>query len=60
MSEMSCISARSEKSLFCRVQVTVVDVFGQRHVLRALTGHTLVDVLSEHQELLGNEGIVVF
>lgn len=44
--------------LFCRVQITVVDVYGQRHVLRALTGHTLVDVLTEHQELLGSEGTV--
>ena len=39
-----------------RIQVTVVDVYGQRHVLRALTGHTLVDVLQEHSELLGDEG----
>ena len=34
----------------------MVDVYGQRHVLRALTGHTLVDVLQEHSELLGSEG----
>ena len=34
----------------------MVDVYGQRHTLRALTGHTLVDVLQEHQELLGDEG----
>lgn len=39
-----------------RVQITVVDVYGQRHVCRALTGHTLVDVLQEHSELLGSEG----
>ncbi|KAL3155796.1 hypothetical protein ABBQ32_012812 [Trebouxia sp. C0010 RCD-2024] len=50
--------ASTAPSIYDRmVQVTVVDVYGQRHVLRALTGHTLVDVLSEHQELLGNEEV---
>lgn len=42
----------------CRIQVSVIDVHGQRHILRALTGHTLVDVMQEHQELLGDEGWV--
>ena len=49
-------SASPDLLIICRVQITVVDVYGQRHVLRALTGHTLVDVLTEHQELLGDEG----
>ncbi|KAL0046696.1 hypothetical protein WJX82_007593 [Trebouxia sp. C0006] len=44
-------------SMALRVQITVVDVYGQRHVLRALTGHTLVDVLQEHSELLGSEEV---
>jgi len=39
------------------IQVTVIDVHGQRHVLRALTGHTLIDVMQEHQELLGDEEV---
>lgn len=53
---MRVLGGVPDLSLFCRVQITVVDVYGQRHVLRALTGHTLVDVLTEHQELLGDEG----
>ena len=55
---MGLVVTSTTSSLLCRVQVTVVDVYGQRHVLRALTGHTLVDVLSEHQELLGDEGML--
>lgn len=57
---MCVLGAVPDLSLFCRVQITVVDVYGQRHVLRALTGHTLVDVLTEHQELLGSEGTARF
>lgn len=40
----------------CRIQIIVIDVHGQRHTLRALTGHTLIDVMQEHEELLGDEG----
>lgn len=53
---IQCFS--SAPSIYDRmVQITVVDVYGQRHVLRALTGHTLVDVLQEHSELLGSEEV---
>ena len=40
----------------CRVQITVVDVAGRRHQLTALEGQTLVQVLQEHDELLGSDG----
>ena len=38
------------------MQITVVDVAGRRHQLTALEGQTLVQVLQEHDELLGSDG----
>ena len=52
-SELHC---ESSVHLCCRVQITVVDVAGRRHQLTALEGQTLVQVLQEHDELLGSDG----